>query len=167
MTTNTKNILTDEEIKKELQHMAKAEIYQAAVVLAIVCLLFLLFLCVGISVARSLLLVGLAVILLFAGFFVLALYRLIARIHTARRIARGGFSVVTDTLCRMAQEPTRRHGGFSTVFYFSAHGKAIPSHGVTPLAAIGDAFYLVVLDDKKKSVRLTYAASMYDYKGMK
>ena len=28
-------------------------------------------------------------------------------------------------------------------------------------------FYSVVLDDKKKSVRLTYAASMYDYKGMK
>lgn len=159
----TKNILTREEIKKVLRREAKGELSLAALGFALVTLIFLPCFIAGIYVATFVLLLGIALSAVCVLCIAFMLYRLIVHARVARMIGRDGFSVVTDTLCRTAKEPVGRRGDLATVYYFSAYGKGKGHHGSMALAEIGDPFYLVVLDDKKKSVRLTYPAAEYDY----
>ena len=162
----TKNVLTRDVIKKALQREAKADLYSFSFGFIFLSLLLIPFFIAGIYVATFVLLVGITLSAVCAVCLAFMLYRLIVCARIARLIGHDGFSVVTDTLCHTAREIPRhsRVREFVTVYYFSAYGKAHEVHTLTGLDEIGDVFYLVVLNDKKKQVCLAYPAKWYEYK---
>ena len=164
MTKESKNIISRETCKKELKHLAKADLYSDAVLLAVFLLIFVPLIFVGIYLLKPFIIVGIICIVGFATIPLLFVYKLIKNIMTVRLINRDGFSIVKDTVCRLVEDEPIGRRNTADVIYFGKHGKYIPSQTVFDLTSIGDVFYLVVLHTKKKEPVFAFHTMMYECK---
>ena len=163
----TKNILTREEIKKVLRREANADLYSAAVQFAVIALLLIPFFCLGIYVAKFVLLFGIALSAVCAASLAFMLYRLIVALCIARLIGRDGFSVERDTVSRLSRGEIPKNyseGRYSVdAIYFTRYGR-YPTGGTTlEMSSVGDVFYLVILHTKQKKIVFAYHSDRYDY----
>ena len=172
MNKQTKEILTNEKLKKELSFHMKAALPTAVALcfLSAICLLIFYFAILDMDNEGVL---GIVVAVLY-GFVVVVLvgasfYHLYYLIKSRSDINNGKFTVVTDILSRKVKDETRRAGRRSRVedvFYFYKYGRYVVtvSDGSSfDYSSEGDTFYLVFFG-KSKTPFLAYNSKVYEYK---
>ena len=169
MQKESKNNLTREGCKIELKKLSKANLVHDSVILAVLLLIFVPLFALSIYLAKSILILGLALALICMIFPVLSIGRIIRDVMFSRTVEQNGFSIVKDTVSRISRDeiPKNHSEGHRTVnaIYFAKHGRCVAPKVKTPfdLSGVGDEFYLVILH-KKEEIVFAYNSSMYDCK---
>lgn len=161
MQKQSKNIISREACKKDLQHLARADVYQSAVLLAVVLLIFVPLFCMSIYVSKHILGLGLIFALICAALPIIFAVRLIRRLARMRLIRQNGFSIVKDTVCRLSKDES---DGRHTVdaLYFTDYGRCTSYKPAFEVSSVGDEFFLVVLHTKKKEICFAFNAVAYE-----
>ena len=100
--------------------------------------------------------------------FVILLCNLIKSIINLRLIIQDHFSIVKDTVHRMAKGEIPRNASegrhLVDAIYFEKHGRYTTRGSIFEISSIGDEFYLVILHSKQKKIVLAFPSIMYDCK---
>lgn len=161
MQEGTKNVITRESVKKDLIFSAKHLLVFDCIALVLLSLLMAVMIYASILVARDVLVVCILLILIFLILPILCVFYVIRDIRNLRLVARGGFLIVTDTVCALAKgEPIGRNQ-VADAIWFTRYGKWFPSDTTFGLTSVGDEFYLVVLQNKKKELKMVFHSLMY------
>ena len=169
MDKETKNSITRESCQKSLFDLLKLDLILYSVLFAIMLLLFIPIIIAILSAFPPglLLVAGVIISLLFLLAPGLLLRQLLKTSAKMRLLKRGKFSIVRDTVYRLAQENPRNHSegrSLVHVIYFTTHGRCTCSEMDFVLACAGDEFYLMVLHGKKDEVVNLFSAKRYEYK---
>ena len=165
----SKTILTRENCKAELKRLSKANLVQDLVILAILLLIFVPLFILSIYLAKYILVLGIAFVLICMIFPGLFIYRIIRDVMFSRTVEQDGFSIVKDTVSRISRDeiPKSYPEGRRTVnvIYFAKYGRCVAPKVRTPfdLSCVGDEFYLVILNKNKKII-FAYNLAMYECK---
>lgn len=170
---HTKNTITRESIKKELEFRSGVDVRSACVMLVVISVIFMplsvlpMYLILSME-STSFFPVTLCVLtfllfLLPIGYWV---YSLANNLVKRRLIQNDTFSIDMDTVAYTSEEPGYRFGYRYTVkvLYFQKYGKVVAGDVAYQMASNGDLFYLVILQTKKPTVVLHYPKMMYDLK---
>ena len=166
MKTESKNRLTQENCKVELERLSEAKLRQDSVVLAVLLLIFAPLFLLSMYLAKYILILGIVFALICAIFPAIFVYRIIQDVTFSKTIEQNGFSIVKDIVSRISLDevPQSYAEGRHTVnvIYFEKYGRCIAPKVRTPfdLSASGDEFYLVVLH-KKEEIVFAYHSIMY------
>ena len=166
MKAESKNILTRESCKAELMRLSQARLMQDSVVLGVLLLIFVPLFLLSMYLAKYILILGIVFALICMIFPAMLVYRIIRDVTFSKMIKQNGFSIVKDTVSRIALDEISKSyaEGRRTVnvIYFANHGRCVAPKVRTPfdLSASGDEFYLVVLH-KKEEIVLAYNSIMY------
>ena len=161
MRGETKNMITRESVKKDLIFSAKRLLVIDCIALVLLSLLMALLIYASLFAARYVLVVGLLLALIFLIPPILGAFYVIRDIRNLRLAARGGFLIVTDTVCDLVKgEPIGRHS-VADAIYFKRYGRWIAADTTFGLTSVGDEFYLVVLQNKKKEIKMAFHSLMY------
>ena len=168
MAKQTKNLITRESCKKELTHIAKADLRSDSILLTVTLLLMIPFIIVSVIVAKYILVLGILTALIFAAPPVIFICMIVRDIMNLRLINSGGFSIVKDKVYSKikGETPRKRSEGkyWVDVIYFEAHGRRIASGLNFEMASVGDEFSLVIMHNKQKNIAMIFHSMMYDYK---
>ena len=169
MQKESKNILTREGCKTELRRLSKANLVQDSIILAVLLLIFVPLFVLSIYLAKSILILGIALALICMIFPVLFICRIIRDVMFSRTVDQNGFSIVKDTVSRISRDeiPKNYSEGRRTVnvIYFAKYGRCVAPKVRTPfdLSGVGDEFYLVLLH-KNEEIVFAYNSIMYECK---
>ena len=169
MKKESKNNLTREGCKIELKKLSKANLVQDSVILAVLLLIFVPLFVLSIYLAKSILILGIALALICMIFPVLFIGRIIRAVMFSRTVEQDGFSIVRDTVSHVCRDEMARNyfEGHRMVdaIYFATYGRCVASKVKSPFGIpnVGDEFYLVILPKNEKIV-LAYDVISYDYK---
>ena len=171
MQKESKNILTREGCKAELMRLSKANLVQDSVILAVLLLIFVPLFVLSIYLAKSILILGIALALICAIFPVLFIGRIIRDVMFSRTVDQNGFSIVKDTVSRISRDEIPKsysEGRYMVnVIYFVKYGRCVAPKVRSPfdLSGVGNEFYLVILH-KNEEIVFAYNSSMYDCKDL-
>ncbi len=158
-----KNIISPSTCKAELLRVLKADLFSHLALFAAVLTFFVPLILLGICVLKIIVPLGVIAIAAFSALPIYFIYQVIKAgisLHTAMR---DGFSVVTDTVCRLAKGELEGRNRATDVIYFSKYGRYV-AQGITfELASVGDKFYLVIPHKREKEPVLVFHASFYEY----
>ena len=169
MEKQTKNIITNQSIEKDLLFYNMAAI-KSCLVLTVV---FLLLAALGAALlglmitecfnAPSAKAISLAIIIGLSSLPVwFPLLDLIARLFERRILLKNGFEVVTARVLYKIERPHHRH--VDELLCFTDYGECVASHTTYQLASAGDEFYLVVVQRKKPVVKSFFSQKSYEYR---
>lgn len=162
-----KNSLSRESCKSELQRKARGNVFSAAIELLLVLLICVPLIFLGIFLLKYLPFFGIVTIVLLSVFPIICLYTFIRSVLIVRLCKRNEFSVVADTVTRLAKGEVRKKWGvgrqFQDVIYFSRHGYVAVDKTIFDLTVPGDTFYLVILHTKNEKPFLIYPSALYEY----
>lgn len=158
---NTKNKITRAECQKNLMADETFDLRFNLFMLAMFLVLFVPMTIVGIRLFVHTWFMGLPFFIVFPVPPIIFIYKVINNLLTLRLIARGGFSIVKDTVALLSREPNRKRTGEINAIYLSKYGRILPSDAVFDISSVGDEFYAVVLHNKNKTVTYTYHTEMY------
>ncbi len=126
-------------------------------------LFFFPLILLGIYVLKTIVLFGVIAIAAFSVAPIYFIYQVIKAgisLHTAMC---DGFSVVTDTVCRLAKGELRGRNRASDVIYFSKYGSYVAGGVTFDSSSVGDTFYLVILHKRENEPVLVFHSSVYEY----
>ena len=166
----TKEIITRESVGQELRALNRKSV-RHELMLLVPCLLIwlplVLFLAAEIlsSVASLLLrvLLGIALCALAAFPVLVLIYMLCTAYTNTRLLARGAFDVEAYEVSYKSEEYINRRYVVERVYFVGLKKPLEVGHTTYQLTSAGDIFYLVTYRTKKPSVKLMYAAKMYEY----
>ena len=163
MNKMTKNIITRESCKKELVHLAKADMKCYTVLLLALALVYLPLFFAGLGVAKDAAVLGIPMMVFslflpcFFGYMIFNAARMLGEIE------QGEFSVVTDTVSYLSRGEVVGRNQTADVIYLSEFGRYIPSQTVFDLTDTDDTFYVVVINRRKKVPVFVYHSMLYEY----
>ena len=167
MTKESKNVLSRETVKKDLTHLAKADLVQDIVLLAVMLLIFVPLAFLSVYAAKFILILGVVLALVCAVPIVIFACRTVRDAITLRLIKNGGFSVEKDTVSQLSRGeiPRKYSEGRHTVdvIYFTKYGRYVSNGATFELSSVGDEFYLVILRAKKEKLVLAFNTKIYEY----
>ena len=160
MRGETKNMITRESVKKDLTFYAKHDLFFHGVTTVVMSLTMLLCSSLLVFLVRYSLVFVLFIAICSIPTWIFGFY-VIRDIFHLRLVARGGFLIVTDTVYALAKrEPIGRHS-VADAIYFKRYGRWIAADTTFGLSSVGDEFYLVVLQNKKKELKMAFHSLMY------
>ena len=168
MVKETKNILTREACQKELARWAKGELRSDAVLFGIMLLIFVPLFALCVYIAKYLLVLGIVFASICTVAPIIFVYRMICDMIKIRLVKQGAFSIVRDTVCRIARGempkkyPESRHT--VNAVYFTRHGRCTSLKAPLDLTSLGDECYLVILHSKRDQIVFAYHSMIYDCK---
>ena len=167
MEKQTKNIITREMCQQRLISSAKEDLITSSILFILVTLIAVLPLVAffGIFIMKYSIVAGIIAIIIFLIPSAVLICTPLRAIISLRLYMNGGFSIVKDTVHHKAKGEHQRYirGGVD-VIYFSNYGRFIASGLNFTISSIGDEFFLVIIDNKKKSIAMAFNAKMYEYK---
>ena len=172
---NTKTVLSREYCKNEYKRKYKEKMRACIGAYLILFFFGILGALLCIPLMKGIFVIGIAYFVVFALVVLLVIWQTAFEIRILKKLDRGEFSIVKDEVCRKVEGevPDLIIGRFSfgtirqriqDVFYFTHYGRYRPSDAVFALTDQWDTFYLMVLDDNKKTILLAYHSDMYDFK---
>ncbi len=169
MPNESKNILTRQGCKAQLNRLSKANLLEDFIILAILLLIFVPLVILSISLAKHILVLGIVLALICMIFPILMAIRIIRHAKFSKTINQNGFSIVKDTVVSISRDeiPKSYSEGRRTVnvIYFARYGRCISPKVKTPfdLSGVGDEFYLVI-SHQNEEIIFAYNLTMYDCK---
>jgi hypothetical protein len=167
MATERKNIITRESCKKDLIHMAKADLWHDTVVLMLMLLIFVPLILMCAYVAKYILILGLIFAIICAVAPIIFICRMASDVLTLRSIRQGKFEIVKDTVSRLSKgEMAKKYSeGRHTVdaIYFTKHGRFVSGGTAFDLSGVGDEFYLVILQARTDKICFAFHTLIYEY----
>lgn len=103
MIKESKNTISRETCKKDLKHLAKADLYLDLVLFAAMLLIFVPLIFMGVHVSNYILIFGIVTIAVCVIPPVIFIYKLLNDIMTMQMINRGEFFIVKDYVCRLSK----------------------------------------------------------------
>ena len=159
----TKNLISRETCRKDLKHMAKADLYSDAVLFGVMLLIFVPLIILGVSLSKYILVLGIVCIVICAIAPLAFIIKLFYNIKILCLAERDGFSVVKDTVSRLSKGEVVGKNSTADVIYFALHGRYIPSQSTFDMTSEGDEFYLVVLHTKNRRLTFAFHSRIYEY----
>lgn len=171
----TKNLLTREFCKSEYKKQYKDKMRYCTGAYLILFFLGILGALLCIPLMKAFFLIGVLYFIPFACAVFVVIWQTIFEILIIKKLDRGEFSIVKDEVHRKSEGEVpdfflMRFSIFTIrnrvqdVLYFKKYGRYRPSDTVFACTDQGDTFYLMVLDDRKKTVLMVYHSDMYEYK---
>lgn len=165
MIKESKNIISREICKKDLVHLAKADLLSDLVLFAVGLLIFVPLAFMGIYLLKYSLILGIVTIFVCATPPLFFVYKLIYNVIRLRLVKQNKFSIVKDTVSRLSKgEIEGRHT--VDAIYFTFNGRYVPTKTVFDLSSEGDEFYLVILHTRKNELCFAFHTTMYECKDM-
>lgn len=163
MANESTNIISYESCKKDLMHLAKANLLSVLVLLAVILLIFVPLVFMGIYLLKYIFVFGIVTILVCATPPLIFIYKLLYNVIRIRLVKQNKFSIVKDTVSRLSKgELERRHT--VDALYFTLYGRYVPSTTVFNLSSVDDEFYLVILHTKKNELCFAFHGMLYECK---
>lgn len=169
MQKESKNILTREGCKAEIERLSKENLVRNSIFLAIYLLIFVPLFILSTCLSTSILIVEIAFALLCALPPAFWVYEMIYDVLFLRTIEKNGFSIVKDTVSHVCRDEIARNyfEGHRMVdaIYFATYGRCVASKVKSPFGIpnVGDEFYLVILRKNEKII-VAYDLAIYDYR---
>ena len=169
MEKHTYNIITRDELRKELLFYNKADICSSLVLLGVVsvfCIPLTLFLVFGVSMPFESVLFNtvfsVIIGLISSSPIWLMLYVLVSALIERKRLTCDEFDVVTRELSYKSDQLVRRgrHMHVEELLHFSDFKPTSVDHTAFQLASAGDVYYIVHYKGKDE-IKLLYSTKMY------
>ena len=168
MSSETKTLLTEEYVKRDL--LAQNDLSLCVFLTVLSLFAFFLPLILGLAALRLSKVLGVLLLAAAAAMLCLGVYTVASILRKEKRrqrlVKEGRFSIVTDQVAYTVKGE-RKHtypNNFWTtedVIYFKTHGRYLPTKTIFDFAAGGDVFYLVILEDEPPHIALAYHAKIY------
>ena len=158
----TKNVLTRDMIRNELQHITKASVKVNIVFLISMSVICVPFILLGIAGMSDSIVFGTLLVLILVTPLAFLTKMLIDSIIEKNMVEKGEFYIIKDTVSRLSRgEPAGRYRTVD-VLYFTKLGRHVPSKTVFDLSSVGDEFYLVLIAKRKLQITFAYHTMMYE-----
>ena len=160
-----KTLLSRQECQQEALRKAKGTVLIRSAWLVIATILLAPMISAGFGVLAPLW--GLSIPLIVLSFVLLFLFAwyLAKGVIGLISISRGEFSIMKDIVSRKVAGEAERYRRLPVnVLYFSVYGRYVCKKTYFDLASEGNEFYVVILNNKKKTIVACYPVSLYDCK---
>ena len=160
-----KNLLSRQECQQSALREAKGTVLIRSAFFFAAAVLLVPMIAVGFGVLAPVLFLSIPLVVLsFVLLFLFAWY-LAKSVIALALISRGEFSIVKDIVSqKVAGEAERYRRSPVNVLYFSVYGRYVCKKTYFDLASEGDEFYVVILNNKKKTIVACYPVTLYDCK---